>query len=155
LDSFANMKLHSANSNYPLEIFRISTNTPFRTSLAETGISAGFPSPADDFLDASIDLNKALIKNKEATFYGRVKGDSMIGAGIHDGDLLIIDKSIEPKNNKIAVCFIDGDFTVKRIKITKDIVWLIAENKNYQPLKVTKDNDFLIWGIVTHVIKSV
>jgi DNA polymerase V len=149
------MKLYSAKINNPLEIFRISTNTSFCTTLVETGISAGFPSPADDFLDASIDLNKALIKNKDATFYGRVKGDSMIGAGIHDGDLLIIDKSIESKNDKIAVCFIDGDFTVKRIQITKDIIWLIAENKNYPPIKVNQDNDFLIWGIVTHVVKSV
>lgn len=123
--------------------------------LCDSGISAGFPSPADDFLDASIDLNKIFIKNKDATFYGRVKGDSMIGAGLNDGDLLIIDKSIEPKDGKIAVCFIDGDFTVKRIKITKDIIWLVAENKNYQPIKVTKDNDFTIWGIVTNVIKSV
>jgi DNA polymerase V len=149
------MKLYSAYSHNSLEILRVSTSTPFSTHLVETGISAGFPSPADDFLDASIDLNKALIKNKDATFYGRVKGDSMIGAGIHDGDLLIIDKSIEPKNNKIAVCFIDGDFTVKRIQITKEIIWLIAENKNYPPIKVTKDNDFLIWGIVTNVIKTV
>jgi DNA polymerase V len=106
-------------------------------------------------LDASIDLNKTLIKNKDATFYGRVKGDSMIGGGLSDGDLLIIDKSIEPKNGKIAVCFIDGEFTVKRIKIEKELIWLIPENKNYQPIKVTADNDFVIWGIVTNVIKAV
>ena len=78
----------------------------------------------------------------------------MIDAGINDGDLLIIDKSLEPKNNKIAVCFIDGDFTVKRIQIEKDVIWLIAENKEYKPIKVTKDNDFVIWGIVTNVIKQ-
>jgi DNA polymerase V len=78
----------------------------------------------------------------------------MKDAGIHDGDLLIIDKSLEPTNNKIAVCFIDGEFTVKRISIEKDVVWLIAENKNYEPIKVTKDNDLVIWGIVTTVIKQ-
>lgn len=89
-----------------------------------TGISAGFPSPADDFLDLSIDLNKHLIKNPCSTFYGRVCGDSMKDAGIHNGDLLVIDKSLEPKNNKIAVCFIDGEFTVKRIKIEKNVIWL-------------------------------
>lgn len=149
------MKITQFHSLNPLEIFTVSTNTKLDLPLIDTGISAGFPSPADDFLDTSIDLNKALIKNKDATFYGRVKGDSMMGAGIHDGDLLIIDKSIEPKDGKIAVCFIDGDFTVKRIQMTKDIIWLIAENKNYKPIKVTKDNDFLIWGIVTNVIKSV
>ncbi|MEE3226561.1 MAG: S24 family peptidase, partial [Bacteroidota bacterium] len=72
-----------------------------------------------------------------------------------DGDLLIIDKSLEPRNGKIAVCFIDGEFTVKRIRIEKDIIWLVAENRKYQPIKVTKDNEFLIWGVVTNVIKEV
>ena len=149
------MKTISLNTSKILEIFPIDLSSKLELPVVENGISAGFPSPADDFLDASIDLNKALIKNKDATFYGRVKGDSMIGAGLNNGDLLIIDKSLEPKNGKIAVCFIDGDFTVKRIKIEKNVVWLIAENKNYKPIKVTKDNDFIIWGIVTNVIKSV
>ena len=121
----------------------------------QSGICAGFPSPADDFLDLSIDLNKEYIRDKEATFYGRVSGDSMINAGLHNGDLLIIDKSIEPKSGNIAVCWIDGDYTVKRIKITKDTIWLIAENDKYKPIKVTKENDFLIWGIVTTIIKKV
>jgi len=79
----------------------------------------------------------------------------MKDAGLENGDLLIIDKSLEPKNGKIAVCFIDGEFTVKRIKIEKKIVWLIAENKDYQPIKVTSENEFVIWGIVTTVIKKV
>ena len=126
-----------------------------RLPFVENGISAGFPSPADDFLDSSIDLNQALIKNKDATFYGRVRGDSMIDAGMNDGDLLIIDKSINPTDGRIAVCFIDGEFTVKRIKIEKDVIWLIAENKNYKPIKVTKEDDFTIWGIVINVIKNV
>ena len=148
------MKLVQFHRPKPLEIFPISTNTKIKLPLVDTGISAGFPSPADDFLDSSIDLNKALIKNKAATFYGRVKGDSMTDAGIDDGDLLIIDKSLRPTNNKIAVCFIDGEFTVKRINIEKDVIWLKAENKKYKSIKVTKDNDFIIWGIVTNVIKS-
>lgn len=137
-----NMMLYSASTIVELEL-----------PLAGSGISAGFPSPADDYIDIAIDLNKELIKNKEATFFGRVKGDSMQDGGIHNGDLLIIDKSIEPKSGKIAVCFIDGEFTVKRIEMEKDVIWLIAENKNYPPIKVTMDNDFLIWGIVTSVIK--
>ena len=141
--------------NKVIDFFIPSITKSLFIPLSEEGISAGFPSPADDFLDSSIDLNKIFIKNKDATFYGRVKGDSMIGAGLSDGDLLIIDKSIEPKDGKIAVCFIDGEFTVKRINITTDVIWLIAENKNYKPIKVTKDNDFLIWGIVTNVIKAV
>lgn len=128
--------------------------TSLKLPLAEDGVSAGFPSPADDFLDLSIDLNEEYIRNKSATFFARVKGDSMKDAGISEGDLLIVDKSLEPKNNKIAVCFIDGEFTVKRITIEKDLIWLVAENKRYAPIKVTKDNDFIIWGIVTNVIKS-
>ena len=145
------------NSKAPkkIEIFSVDTSSELDLPVVEAGISAGFPSPADDFLDSSIDLNKVLITNKDATFYGRVKGDSMIDAGLSDGDLLIIDKSLEPKDGKIAVCFIDGEFTVKRIKITNKCIYLVAENKNYKPIKVTDDNDFLIWGIVTTVIKSV
>ena len=122
--------------------------------MAQQGISAGFPSPADDFLDLSIDLNKELIKHPYATFYGRVSGDSMTGAGLDDGDLLVIDKSLEPRDGKIAVCFVDGEFTVKRIKIESDAIWLMPENSKYKPLKVTEDNEFVIWGMVTSVIKS-
>lgn len=128
-----------------------SLNLPF----VEQGISAGFPSPADDFLDLSIDLNKEFIKHPSTTFYGRVRGDSMVNAGLNDGDLLIIDKSLNPENGKIAVCFIDGEFTVKRIKTFKNSIFLIAENEKYQPIKVNEDNEFLIWGIVTTVIKKV
>ena len=92
-------------------------------------------------------------KNPSTTFYGRVNGHSMKNIGIHDGDLLIVDKSLQPKDNKIAVCFIDGEFTVKRIKIEKDCIWLIAENEDYKSICVTADNDFIIWGIVINVIK--
>ena len=123
--------------------------------LVNCGISAGFPSPADDHLEDRIDLNHEFIRDKDATFFGRVEGDSMEGAGIHDGDLLIIDKSLPPKDGKIAVCFIDGEFTVKRIRMDKNIIWLIAENEKYPPIKVTSDNEFLIWGVVTNVIKYV
>lgn len=145
-------KLHHTNT---LEIFSALMDSHLILPYAEQGISAGFPSPAEDFLDISIDLNKELIKNPSATFYGRVKGNSMKDAGLENGDLLIIDKSLEPKNGKIAVCFIDGEFTVKRIKIDKKIIWLIAENKEYQPIKVTPENEFVIWGIVTTVIKKI
>ncbi len=145
-------KLHKTDT---IEIYTALLDTNLDLPYAEQGISAGFPSPADDFLDISIDLNKELIKNPSATFYGRVKGDSMKDAGLENGDLLIIDKSLEPIDNKIAVCFIDGEFTVKRIKMEADTIWLIAENKEYQPIKVTADNEFVIWGIVTTVIKAV
>ena len=97
--------------------------------LAEGGISAGFPSPADDFKETRISLDRELVKNKEATFYARVSGDSMIGAGLEDGDLLVIDRSLNPENGKIAICLIDGDFTVKRIKKEKEKLYLVPENK--------------------------
>ncbi len=119
------------------------------------GIKAGFPSPAADFDESKISLDNVLVKNREATFYAKASGNSMIGAGIDDGDILVIDRSLEPQNNKIAVCFIDGEFTIKRIQIEKDCVFLMPENKNYQPIKVTDENELVIWGIVTYVIKKV
>ncbi|WP_417559059.1 LexA family protein, partial [Mesoflavibacter zeaxanthinifaciens] len=134
------MQVRKLYSTATITFFQADVSSELELPYVVNGISAGFPSPADDFLDINIDLNKHLIKNPSTTFYGRVRGDSMKDAGIHDGDLLIIDKSLEPTNNKIAVCFIDGEFTVKRISIEKDVVWLIAENKNYEPIKVTKDN---------------
>lgn len=137
-----------------IEVYSSNTETTLELPFVDAGISAGFPSPALDFIDLTIDLNKHLIKNPSATFYGRVKGVSLINAGIDDGDLLIIDRSVQPSNNKIAVCFIDGEFTAKRIHIFQNEVWLIPENDNYPTLKVTEDNQFLVWGIVTHVIKS-
>ena len=145
------LKLHSSEH---LDIYSAQTDSELELPVL-SGISAGFPSPATDFVDIGIDLNRHLIKHPSATFYGRVKGLSMIDAGIDDGDLLIIDKSIEPTNGKIAVCFVDGEFTLKRIKIEKDEVWLMPANENYKPIVITKDNDLRIWGVVTHIIKSV
>ena len=121
----------------------------------DTGISAGFPSPAEDFKQERLSLDNELIKNKEATFFARVSGQSMVDAGLSDNDLLVIDRSLSPAHNKIAVCFLDGEFTVKRLKVEKDEVWLQPENKSYQPIKITEENDFVIWGIVTNVIKKV
>ncbi len=146
------LKLHTGNS---IDIFSADTEIALELPFVDDGISAGFPSPALDFVDVSIDLNRHLIKNPSATFYGRVKGDSLKNAGISNGDLLIIDRSLEPTNGKIAVCYIDGAFTAKRIQIAKKEIWLIPENEEYQPIRVTEENDFLVWGIVTHVIKNV
>ena len=123
--------------------------------LVEQGISAGFPSPADDFKEIRISLDKELVKNQESTFYARVSGDSMLGAGIDDGDLLVIDKSLSPENGKIVVCFIDGEFTVKRIKKEKDRLYLMPENKKYNRTEIKEENELIIWGIVEYVIKKV
>ncbi len=119
-----------------------------------SGIKAGFPSPAADFDESKISLDNVLVKNREATFYAKASGTSMIGAGIDDGDILVIDRSIEPQNNKVAVCFIDGEFTIKRIQVEKNCVYLMPENPKFNPIKVTDENELIIWGIVTYVIKS-
>ena len=116
--------------------------------LVEQGISAGFPSPADDFKEVRISLDKELVKNQESTFYARVSGDSMLEAGIDDGTVLVIDKSLSPENGKIAVCFVDGDFTVKRIVKEKGKLYLKAENKKYKSMEIKEGNELIIWGIV-------
>ncbi|TYA73935.1 LexA family protein [Seonamhaeicola marinus] len=122
----------------------------------DTGISAGFPSPTEDFSEQQrLSLDDELVKNKDTTFFARVSGQSMIGAGLDDNDLLVIDRSLEPENNKIAVCFLDGEFTVKRLRVDKDEVWLKPENPDYPIIKVTAENHFVIWGIVTNVIKKI
>lgn len=137
-----------------VHLFPASTDTALELPLADGGIRAGFPSPAQDFVDLSIDLNKELIKHPTATFFGRVKGDSMRDAGISDGDLVIIDKSLHPQNGKIAVCYLDGEFTMKTIRMEQGCCWLVPANEAYRPIRVTEENDFLIWGIVVHVVKS-
>ena len=142
---------HNINS---LALFSVSTETKLSRPFIDQGISAGFPSPAQDFIDLSIDLNKELVKHPSSTFFGRVRGCSMKDAGINNGDLLIVDKSMNPTDGKIAVCFIDGEFTVKRLKVEKDCCWLVPENESYEPIKVTAENDFIVWGIVVYVIKA-
>ena len=134
------MKLIPINNTGKLKLYSVSTDTELELPLMEGGVSAGFPSPAEDFLDNKIDLNKHLIKNK--------------GAGIGNKDLLIIDKSLEPTDGKIAVCVIDGEFVLKRLKVNRDGIWLMPENEDFKPKKVTEFNDFEIWGIVTFSIQK-
>jgi DNA polymerase V len=137
-----------------IKIYTASDATDYELPYIDEGISAGFPSPALDFDDIAIDLNKHLIKHPSATFYGRVSGHSLEGAGISDGDILIIDRSLEPANDKIAVCYIDGEFTAKRIHKHNNELWLLPENSEYKPIKVEDNSNFIIWGIVTYVIKA-
>ena len=144
----------SIKKNQKLSFYKPDYNSELRIPFIPDGVSAGFPSPAADFMENNIDLNKELSENPLATFYIKVKGNSMIDAGINDKDVLIVDRSIEPQDNKIAICFIDGEFTVKRIKLEKDCLYLMPENSNYTPIKVTEENQLIIWGIVTYVIKK-
>jgi DNA polymerase V len=149
------MKKNLLHQSKNLTFFTPKSSNGLGVIFLDTGISAGFPSPAEDFKEERLSLDNELIKNKEATFFARVSGQSMVGAGLDDNDLLVIDRSLEPTNNKIAVCFLDGEFTVKRLKINKEGLWLQPENPNYPSIKITEENDFLIWGIVTNVIKKV
>ncbi len=119
------------------------------------GIRAGFPSPAEDYAEPTLDLNRYVIKNPASTFYARVTGNSMEGADIHDGDIVVIDKSLEPTNDSLAVCYIDGEFTLKRIRVERNRVWLMPANPDFPMIEVTEENHFLVWGIVTYVIKRV
>lgn len=145
----------SINKNQKLTFFKPDFKSDLRIPFITEGISAGFPSPAADFMETNIDLNKELSENPLATFYIKVKGNSMIDAGINDKDVLVVDRSLEPRNNAIAICFIDGEFTVKRIQLEENCLYLMPENANYNPIKVTEENQLIIWGIVTYVIKKV
>jgi len=137
-----------------LEFFKSSVISNIELPLVEATISAGFPSPADDYSETRLDLNKELITNECATFYARVRGDSMTLAGISDGDLLVIDKSKTPVNGSIVVCLIDGEFTVKRLQKKANQFYLMPENEHYQPIKIKPENDVTIWGVVTYTIKK-
>ena len=120
----------------------------------EGRIQAGFPSPAQGEYADTIDLNRALITNPASTFCARVIGNSMVDAGINEGDLLIIDRSITPHDGCIAVCFIDGDFTVKRLAVRDDGVYLQPANATFPELKVDECSDFQVWGVVSHIVKK-
>lgn len=137
-----------------IRIHRIDISSSLPLQYADQGIRAGFPSPAQDYMELAIDLNKELIRNPASTFYGRVVGDSMREEGIEEDDILVIDKSLDLADNDLAVCFIDGEFTVKRVRLEPDAVWLVPSNDAYPPIRVTADNQFMVWGIVTYTIKK-
>ena len=137
-----------------IEIHSIDLSTSLPLQYADDGIRAGFPSPAQDYMELAIDLNKELIRHPASTFYGRVVGDSMRDEGIEEGDILVIDKALELLDDDLAVCYIDGEFTVKRVRLETDAAWLVPSNPNYPLIKVTADNDFIVWGIVTYTIKK-
>jgi len=150
-----------ANLNIPaknLTFFAPDTTESLELLFVGT-IKAGFPSPADDFLETKIDMNKYMISHPSETFYAKVDGNSMQNAGIHDGDIMIIDrhKAIPAQDGKIYACYIDNEFTVKRVRIDSktETVWLVPENDDYSPIEVTKENEsFLIWGLVIGLVKK-
>lgn len=137
-----------------IEFFPADTSSVLDIPIVSTKIPAGFPSPASDFEENSLDLNTFLIKHKTSTFFAKVSGDSMKDAGIHDGDLLVVDRSLEATNRDIAVCYLNGEYTVKRLIFENDVVWLMPENDRYEAIKVDSENELIIWGIVISVVKK-
>ena len=146
------MKLKPLHKTNLLEFYPAELETNLKMPYFEDGVSAGFPSPAEDYMQAKLDLNELLVEHPSATYYVRVNGDSMLGAGIVSGDLLVVDRSLEVTNNCIVVAHIDGEFTVKRIKKTKPKMFLQAENENYKPIEIKKEMDFELFGVVAHAI---
>ncbi len=129
-------------------LYQSSLNLP----LFSSRVQAGFPSPADDHLDASLDLNQHLIQHPAATFFVRASGNSMINAGIHNNDILVVDRSLEPKHGNIIIAALNGELTVKRLYCKGKKVTLKPENPDYPSIDIVEENDFLIWGVVTSVV---
>lgn len=137
-----------------MQIHPVSTKTKLKIPQVTWHIQAGFPSPADDYLENHIDLNEKLIQNPSSTFLVRVEGESMIGAGIFPGDVLLVDKSKTPSNNDVIVAILDGEFTVKRFAKKDNCAFLVAENPAFKPIKVDKNSEFAVWGVVTTVLHN-
>ena len=137
-----------------LGIYEPDNKTKHELPLFLESVSAGFPSPADDYLEGKLDLNEHLVKNPTATFFVRVTGDSMEGAGMYSGDILVVDRSLDPKDGNVIIAVIDGELTVKRLSNKKGEISLAPENPNYKPLKITEEMNFTVWGVVTNVIHS-
>jgi DNA polymerase V len=136
-----------------LKILAPDTSSKMELPFLESLIPAGFPSPADDYMETSLDLNEKLIRNPSSTFFAQISGSSMINAGISDGDIVIVDKSLQPKNDSVLVCIIDGEFTLKRFKkVNNEVAYLMPDNPKYDPIKITEHNNFMIWGVVTYTI---
>ena len=134
------------------KVFHVSDAEKEELPLVYPKVSAGFPSPADDFFQEKLDLNSHLIKHPAATFYVSVEGDSMIGAGIYSGDLLIVDRSITPKENSIVIASINGELTVKKLERINGKLCLKPENKSYQPIELKDETDLKIWGVVIYSV---
>ncbi len=133
-------------------VLRFVRNKEYALPLYASGVSAGFPSPADDYLEGALDLNEHLVKEPAATFFVRARGDSMTGAGIHDGDLLVVDRSREARDGSVVIVSLNGELTVKRYVCRGEQVWLEPENPAYQGILLNEEDDVRTWGVVTNVI---
>lgn len=140
-----------------IEIYSSDLRTVLTIPYADGGVMAGFPSPAQDYMDKSLDLNRDLISHPAATFYARVVGVSMIGAGIDEGDILVIDRALTPRQDDIVVAFINGEFTVKYIDFSMKEhgkIYLRPANDKYTPIEINTSDDFKVWGVVAKIIKN-
>ena len=133
------------------EIYELDQSTKLELPLFSSRVPAGFPSPGDDYIDQTLDLNE-LVKHPSDTFLVKVEGDSMINAGIYDGDILVVDRALEAENNKVVVANLDGELTVKRLSIKGTTVLLMPDNPNYEPIEIRPLSDFRVMGVVTFVI---
>lgn len=146
------MNLKHLKNTDTLEFFAIDENSLSAIPLFSDSVQAGFPSPAEDHMDMDLNLNDHLVHNPSATFCVKAVGESMKDAGIKSGDIMIVDKSLEPKNRSIVLAVIDGEFTVKRVNMNENELYLIPENSNFSPIKITQEMDFQVWGVVTYII---
>lgn len=135
------------------QVVPLRKRSTLRRPLFLSRVPAGWPSPADDYIETALDLNEALIRHPESTFFVRVEGDSMRGAGIHSDDVLIVDRAEEPRNGSVVVAALDGELTVKRMRREAGELWLVAENDAYPPVRVT--TELVIWGVVHHVVHEI
>lgn len=141
---------------HQLQFFEVQPDSPRQHyPYFACGVSAGFPSPAADYIQKTLDLNELLVQHPASTFFVRVKGTSMIDAGLHDGDLLIVDRSLQAKHRSVVLAILNSDFTVKRFLKTKAGIFLKPENPSYAPIAITEDMDFEVWGVVTDIIHKV
>ena len=135
-----------------IEIFAPSEEASIPLPVLNSSVQGGFPSPADDYIEKRLDLNELVVRHPAATFYVKVEGESMKGAGIHTGDILVVDRSLSPTNGKIIIAVLDGEFTVKRLLLKGKRVILQPENPSHQPIEIKDEDAFQVWGVVTYVI---
>tara|TARA_B100000989_G_scaffold122298_1_gene90329 strand:+ start:737 stop:1189 length:453 start_codon:yes stop_codon:yes gene_type:complete len=146
------MYLKYLRKSKDLEVFSIDQETVLDIPFFDNQVPAGFPSPAQDYIDLDLDLHNYLVKNPSSTFCVRVTGESMRDAGINSGDIMLVDRSLDPKNRSIVLAVVDNEFTVKRVNVSQEGLFLMPENTDFNPIKITTEMNFQVWGVVTYII---
>ena len=146
------MKLKHIKRTNVLDIYAVEESNLADIPMFTDSVQAGFPSPAEDYMDLDLNLQDHLIQNPSTTFCVRAVGESMKDAGIQSGDIMLVDKSLTPKNRSIVLAVIDGEFTVKRVNVSEKELYLVPENENSSPIRITQEMDFQVWGVVTYII---